>query len=90
MPFELFAPHLRPSLYLDPGSGSFLIQLLLAALLGGAFAVKIYWKKIMAFVTGKKDDSPRPSDEEIPAPTVSEATEGETPVDPIKSNTNGK
>ena len=44
----------------------------------------------MAFVTGKKDDSPRPSDEEIPAPTVSEATEGETPVDPIKSNTNGK
>ena len=41
-------------LYLDPGSGSFLLQLLLAALLGGAFAIKIYWKKIKTLFTGKK------------------------------------
>ncbi|MEJ5203400.1 MAG: hypothetical protein WHV66_14325 [Anaerolineales bacterium] len=32
--------------YLDPGSGSFILQILLAALLGGAYAVKVYWKKI--------------------------------------------
>jgi hypothetical protein len=67
MPFELLAPYLRPSLYLDPGSGSFLIQLLLAALLGGAFAIKVYWRKIKTLFTGKK--------EEIPTPTVSEATD---------------
>ena len=36
-------------LYLDPGSGSFLLQLLLAAILGGAFAIKMYWKKLKAF-----------------------------------------
>ncbi|HMD90625.1 MAG TPA: hypothetical protein VKF38_15835 [Anaerolineaceae bacterium] len=42
-------------LYLDPGSGSFLLQILLAALLGIAFAVKIYWKKIKALFTGKKE-----------------------------------
>jgi hypothetical protein len=35
--------------YLDPGSGSFILQLLLAALLGAAFLVKAYWGKIKAF-----------------------------------------
>jgi hypothetical protein len=36
-------------MYLDPGSGSFIIQMLLAGLLGIAVAVRIYWKKIVAF-----------------------------------------
>jgi hypothetical protein len=36
-------------LYLDPGSGSYIIQILLAALLGGAFAIKMYWRKIKSF-----------------------------------------
>ncbi len=40
---------LRPLRYLDPGSGSFIIQMLLAGLLGIAVAVRIYWKKIVAF-----------------------------------------
>lgn len=40
---------LSPALYLDPGSGSYLIQLLLAAVLGGAFVVKMYWQKIKGF-----------------------------------------
>jgi len=35
--------------YLDPGSGSFLIQLLIAALLGGAFVIRSYWGKILDF-----------------------------------------
>lgn len=35
--------------YLDPGSGSFLIQLLIAALLGGAFVIRSYWKKILGY-----------------------------------------
>ena len=35
--------------YLDPGSGSFLIQLLIATLLGGAFVIRSYWKKILGF-----------------------------------------
>ncbi len=36
-------------LYLDPGSGSYILQILLAALLGGAFAIKMYWKKLTSF-----------------------------------------
>jgi hypothetical protein len=36
--------------YLDPGSGSFILQLLIAALVGGGFLIKTYWKKITGFV----------------------------------------
>ena len=38
--------HFIPLPYLDPGSGSFLIQLLIAALLGLAVAVRASWSKI--------------------------------------------
>ena len=37
---------LRPQAYLDPGSGSFLVQLLIAGLVGAGFIIKAYWKKI--------------------------------------------
>ena len=42
--------------YLDPGSGSFILQLLLAALVGGAFIIKTYWKKIIGIF---RKDSPQ-------------------------------
>ncbi|MBN2411391.1 hypothetical protein JXQ31_06835 [candidate division KSB1 bacterium] len=32
--------------YLDPGTGSYILQILIASLLGAAFAVKIFWQKI--------------------------------------------
>jgi len=35
--------------YLDPGSGSFILQLLIASLVGGLFILKSYWKKIISF-----------------------------------------
>ncbi len=56
----ILAPILRPQAYLDPGSGSFLIQLLIAGLVGVGFFVKVYWKKIKGLfsrsVTKKEDD----------------------------------
>jgi hypothetical protein len=33
--------------YLDPGSGSFIIQIAIAALLGGAFMIKAFWHQIV-------------------------------------------
>ena len=47
--------HLKliPLLYLDPGSGSMILQIVIAAVLGGAYAVKVYWKKIKRFLRGK-------------------------------------
>lgn len=38
--------HFTPLPYLDPGSGSFLIQLLIAAALGLGIAVRASWSKI--------------------------------------------
>lgn len=40
--------------YLDPGSGSMIIQLVLGAVLGLGVFVRIFWKNIKAFFTGKK------------------------------------
>ncbi len=35
--------------YIDPGTGSYILQIIMAALLGGLFTVKLYWKKIRIF-----------------------------------------
>ena len=32
--------------YIDLGSGSYVFQLIISALIGVAFAIKIYWKKL--------------------------------------------
>jgi hypothetical protein len=35
--------------YLDPGTGSYLLQVALAALVGTLFAVRLFWGRIKAF-----------------------------------------
>jgi len=49
-------------LYLDPGSGSILIQLIIASALGAALIVKTSWSKIKNFF---RKDSSEVSEEEI-------------------------
>ncbi len=55
--------HFSPHLYLDPGSGSFLIQLLIASLLGLSVAIGASWSKIKGWLgikpktTGEDVDS---------------------------------
>ncbi|HDS84688.1 MAG TPA: hypothetical protein ENN97_05775 [Phycisphaerales bacterium] len=39
-----------PLAYLDPGTGSYIFQLLIAGLVGAGFAVKLFWGYIKAFV----------------------------------------
>lgn len=49
--------HFTPLAYLDPGSGSFLIQILIAALLGIGVAVRASWGKIKKyFGKGQTDE----------------------------------
>jgi hypothetical protein len=48
----------KDHLYLDPGSGSFLLQGLLAALLGGAYLTKVYWKKIKTLFKRQENQDP--------------------------------
>jgi len=45
--------------YLDPGSGSMVVQLLLAGFAGAAVALKVFWRKICAFFGFKKSEKPR-------------------------------
>lgn len=41
-------------LYIDPGSGSYLIQIIVAAVLGAGFFIKNFWLRIKTFFTGNK------------------------------------
>jgi len=40
--------------YLDPGSGSFIVQMIVAGLMGSLFMLKLYWKKVKEFFTDSK------------------------------------
>ena len=57
--------HFRPMAYLDPGSGSFLIQLAIAALLGLGVAVRASWGKIKGWfgIKPKPEEDDDDSDE---------------------------
>jgi len=35
--------------YIDPGTGSLVIQILIASFVGGVFLLKIFWEKVKAF-----------------------------------------
>ena len=50
-------------LYLDPGSGSFLIQLLIAAIAGLSIAVGANWRKLKRLL-GKNKKKTKTDDEE--------------------------
>jgi hypothetical protein len=52
-----FSTGMLPSLgwlfaYLDPGTGSFALQLLIAGLFSGAYALKHYWRRVKGMVFG--------------------------------------
>jgi hypothetical protein len=44
-------------LYVDPGSGSYLIQVIIAAILGALFYFKHLWWKVKAFFWKPKKDA---------------------------------
>ncbi|MBM4328754.1 MAG: hypothetical protein FJ118_16500 [Deltaproteobacteria bacterium] len=37
------------SAYIDPGAGSYALQVIIAFLVGALFAVKVYWNKLKDF-----------------------------------------
>jgi hypothetical protein len=50
--------------YLDPGTGSYVVQLLIGSLLGGLFALGMFWRRVVAFFKrlfrrGNSDDGSR-------------------------------
>ena len=55
----------RPANYLDPGSGSYLLQLLIAGALGALFALRLYWGRVKGYFArlfGKSEDEEEQTD----------------------------
>jgi hypothetical protein len=42
--------------YLDPGTGSILLQAIIGGVASGLFIMRIYWRKIKNFLGGGEDD----------------------------------
>jgi hypothetical protein len=57
-------------LYLDPGSGSFLIQLLIAAIAGASIAIGANWSKIKRLLGKKKNKAETDEEEDDDADDV--------------------
>ena len=55
----------RPASYLDPGSGSYLLQLFIAGALGALFALRLYWDRVRKFISrifNRSEDDEEPTD----------------------------
>lgn len=61
-----FLPPEDRHLYLDPGSGSFILQLAIATLLGGIFVLKAYWQKLLNLFRKDKQNIETIEDPEEP------------------------
>jgi len=63
--FQIFlVPQLSVSNYLDPGSGSLIIQLLLGALLAIGLGVRIFWSRIKRLFSRNPPSTDDPSHDE--------------------------
>jgi hypothetical protein len=51
------------SAYIDPGTGSYILQLLIAAFVGVSFTIKLFWKRIKKFFSPKKAEKTETPDE---------------------------
>ncbi len=61
---DIFPPHSQDlASYLDPGSGSFLLQIILASFLGALFVVKSYWKKLSGKFRKNPPEQKMPTDD---------------------------
>lgn len=56
-------PHLEPA-YLDPGAGSQMLQFLLAGLLAGLFALKMFWQNLKGYFAARFSRGRDSSDDE--------------------------
>ena len=65
-PYLLMGPLSPPAsnhAYLDPGSGSFILQILLASLLASLFFFKSFWKKVLSFFRKSSSKNQETSEE---------------------------
>lgn len=70
---------MNPFAYLDPGSGSMILQMLVGGLAAAGVALKLYWHKVLRFLRLKKDDpAETPAAETVTAATADDESARET------------
>ena len=62
--FEQISNASQPLLYLDPGSGSLLVQIFLGAFFAVGVAAKLFWSRISGLFGGNKSVADQAGDEE--------------------------
>jgi hypothetical protein len=67
----LLLPSGKVHAYLDPASGSFILQVIVAGLLGGLLSLKLFWKQIVG-IFGKSASLGEPESPEVHSPDIDE------------------
>ena len=65
--------------YLDPGSGSLILQMIVGGVAAAGVALKLYWHKVLRFLRLKKDD-PVDTTPATPGPDAVATTGDEEPA----------
>jgi hypothetical protein len=64
----------RPSYaYLDPGSASYTLQMVIALALSAAFVIKTYWSKLKRFVSGLFNPRSEKREDKVPESPAGDA-----------------
>ena len=66
--------------YLDPGTGSMLLQLLIGAVVAAMFTVKLYWYRLKAFLgrlAGRRPDQTRADTERMDSQPSDDETQNQ-------------
>ena len=50
--------------YLDPGSGSMILQIIAGGVAAIAVTAKLYWNRLLKLLRIRKDDEPVPADQQ--------------------------
>jgi hypothetical protein len=70
--------HGRPLMaYLDPGSGSYLLQLLIAGIVGGALLLRAYWARVGGFFRRLLRRNDHSHDEQLTSADSNAASSGD-------------
>ncbi len=61
--------------YIDPASGSFLFQVTIGAVLGAGLAIKMFWRRIWGFLSGRtrRERAQAEAGAQVPGDTRTEA-----------------
>ena len=71
----LLIPVRQAHAYLDPGTGSYIIQIVIAGLLGAALSVRLFWHRIVGLFTGSQEATQEAGQQSNPVETDGDSKE---------------